>query len=75
MFSRAGPNAFRFVSLMPRLFTPLMILLRSLSGERTGPYFADSTKLAVSPNRRVHRHTLCLTKEGQLLIAVQAGQE
>ena len=35
------PHYDRFVSLMPRLFAPLMILLHSLSGEQTGVYFAD----------------------------------
>jgi IS5 family transposase len=52
------PHYDRFVSLMPRLFAPLMVLLHSLSGEQTGVYFADSTKLAVCHNRRIHRHKL-----------------
>ena len=50
------PRYDRFVSLMPRLFVPLMVLLHSLSGEQTGVYFADATKLAVCHNRRINRH-------------------
>ena len=50
------PHYDRFVSLMPRLFAPLMVPLHSVSGEETGVYFADSTKLAVCHNRRIHRH-------------------
>ena len=50
------PHYDRFVSLMPRLFVPLVVLLHSLSGEQTGVYFADSSKLAVCHNRRIDRH-------------------
>ena len=50
------PHYDRFVSLMPRLFVPLMVLLHSLSGEQTGLYFGDSSKLAVCHNRRIDRH-------------------
>jgi hypothetical protein len=50
------PHYDRFVSLMPRLFAPLMVLLHSLSGAETGIYFVDSSKLAVCHNRRIHRH-------------------
>jgi hypothetical protein len=52
----ALPHDDRFVSLMPRLFVPMMVLLHSMSGEQTGLYFADATKLAVCHNRRIHRH-------------------
>ena len=41
---------------MPRLFVPLRVLLHSLSGEETGLYCADATKLAVCHNRRIDRH-------------------
>jgi hypothetical protein len=50
------PHYDRFVSLMPRLFPPLMVLLHSLSGEETGIYFGDASKLAVCHNRRIDRH-------------------
>jgi len=41
---------------MPRLFVPLMVLLHGLSGEETGIYFGDSSKLAACHNRRIDRH-------------------
>src|ERR687886_902391 len=50
------PHYDRFVSLMPRLFVPLMVLLHSLSGAQTGVSFADASKLAVCHNRRIDRH-------------------
>ena len=50
------PHYDRFISLIPRLFVPLMVLLHSLSGEETGVYFADASKLAVCHHRRIDRH-------------------
>lgn len=50
------PSYGRFVALMPRLFAPLCVLMHSLSGEETGIYVADSTKLAVCANPRINRN-------------------
>ena len=50
------PSYGRFVSLMPRLFAPLAVLMHSLSGKETGVYIADSTKLAVCANPRISRN-------------------
>jgi Transposase DDE domain len=54
------PHEDRFVSLMPRLFVPLMGLLHSLrgerSGEQTGVCCADPSKRAVCHHRRIDRH-------------------
>jgi transposase len=76
---RAGfgdlPHCDRFVSLMPRLFAPLTVLLHSLSGEPTGIYFAGPTKLAVCHNRRVRRHRVCdgLAARGKASMGEAAG--
>ena len=50
------PTYARFVALMPRLFTPFCVLIHSLSGEETGIYIADSTKLAARANPRISRN-------------------
>ena len=46
----------RFVELTPYAVMPLFILLMNISGEKTGKYFIDSTKLFVCDNRRIYRH-------------------
>lgn len=46
----------RFVTLMPRAFSPLCAYLYSLFGECTGISFVDSTPLAVCHNRRILWH-------------------
>jgi hypothetical protein len=53
------PNALsynRFVELMPRTFMPFYVLISILSGEETGKYFVDSTKLQVCHNLRIYRN-------------------
>ena len=50
------PSYARFVALMPRLFAPFCVLIHSLSGEQTGIYIADSTRLAVCANPRQSAH-------------------
>ena len=50
------PSYGRFVSLQPRLFMPLCMLLHHLSGEKTGIYIADSSHLPVCHNRRINRN-------------------
>lgn len=46
----------RFVELMPTTFMPFFVFISALSGEKTGKYFVDSTKLPVCHNLRIYRH-------------------
>lgn len=46
----------RFLELKPHAFMPMICLLHSLSGEETGLYFVDSTKLPVCHNLRINRN-------------------
>ena len=48
----------RFIQLMPRALTPLAFLLNLLSAqsEKTGLYFADSTRVPVCHNKRIFGH-------------------
>ena len=41
---------------MPRLFTPLCILLQNVFGEETGIYVADATSLPMCHNKRINRN-------------------
>ena len=50
------PSYGRFVTLQPRLFMPLCLLLHHLSGETSGIYIANSTTLPVCHNRRINRN-------------------
>jgi hypothetical protein len=46
----------RFVQLMPSLFIPLSVILHFISGEESGVYFIDSTKLPVCHNKRISQN-------------------
>ncbi len=46
----------RFVELMPMTFMPFLVFISALSGEKTGKYYIDATKLPVCHNLRIYRH-------------------
>ena len=58
-YKSAFPNLVsysRFVELIPYAIMPLLVLLLNTTGQKTGKYFIDSTKLFVCDNRRIYRH-------------------
>jgi len=57
----------RFIELIPYAAMPLLILLMKMSGEKTGRYIIDSTKLEVCHNLRISRHKVFsgLAKRGK----------
>jgi len=46
----------RFVELIPYAIMPLLVLLMNTTGQKTGKYFIDATKLFVCDNHRIYRH-------------------
>src|SRR6476620_2824626 len=67
------PHYDRFVSLMPRLFVPLMVLLHSLSGEETGIYFGDSSKLAMGWFFGLNLHVVINHKGEIMAVKISSG--
>lgn len=52
------PSYQRIVAQKKNLLVPMTILLHALSGDETGLYFADSTTLKVSRNKRINQHKI-----------------
>lgn len=46
----------RFIELMPMTFMPFLVFINALTGEKTGRYYIDATKLPVCHNLRIYRH-------------------
>lgn len=56
------PTYSRVISLWPKIMTPLVILLHSMTGEHTGIYFIDSTKLQICHNKRTRSNRVFAKK-------------
>lgn len=58
-YKEAFPNLVsysRFIELISYAVMPLLVLLMNVSGQKTGKYFIDSTKLSVCDNWRIYRN-------------------
>ncbi len=50
------PSYQRFIELQSRILIPLLVYSKYVSGEQTGVYYIDASKISVCNNKRAKRH-------------------